>query len=151
MIPIQETSVLKERTKCGQTKHQKYGTYISVLDEKPAILEYLLGKIDENPSGEILVKALDMAPAMGPHFEKLGETALHWGLKFALFTHGIFVSTTKSREINPKTNDGYLLLRLRRAKAGDVLSEGLAKYLEPSGEPDQDNPAEQCGINPYLL
>lgn len=150
-IPIQDTSVLKERAKCGQTKHQKYGTYLSVLDEKPEILEYLFGKIDENPSGEILVKALDMATAMGPHFEKLGETALHWGLKFALFTHGIFVATTKSREINPKTNDGYLLLRLRRAKAGDVLSEGLTKYLEPAGEPDPDNPVEQCGINPYLL
>ncbi len=150
-IPLQGAEVLRERARCGQTKHQKYGTYLNVLEEKPEILAFLLEKIDENPRGEILVKAVDMAPAMGPNFEKLGETALHWGLKFSLFTHGIFVSTTKSKEINPKTNDGYLLLRLRRAKAGDVLSEGLTKYLESAGEPDPDNPVEQCGMSTYLL
>jgi hypothetical protein len=150
-IPIQETSVLRERSKCGQTKHQKYGTYLDALKEHPEILTYLFEQIDKSPNGEILVKALDMAPALGPHFEKLGETALHWGLKFSFFTHGIFISTTKSKEINPKTNDGYLLLRLRRAKADDVLSEGLTKYLEPAGEHDIDSPVEQCGISPYLL
>ena len=150
-IPLQDTTVLRERSKCGQTKHQKYGTYLKVLEDKPEILTYLFEQIDKNPRGEILVKALDMAPAMGSHFEKLGETALHWGLKFALFTHGIFVSTTTSKDINPKTNSGYLLLRLRRAKAGDVLSEGLTKYLEPAGEHDADAPVEQCGISPYLL
>lgn len=150
-IPIQGTDVLKEKTKCGQTKHQKYGAYLKALEDKPEILVYLLEQIDKSPGGEILVKAVDMAPEMGSHFEKLGETALHWGLKFALFTHGIFVSTTKSKEINPRTNDGYLLLRLRRAKAGDVLSEGLTKYLEPKDEHDPDSPVEQCGISTYLL
>jgi hypothetical protein len=150
-IPIQEATVLRERAKCGQTKHQKYGTYLDALKEHPDILPYLFEQIDKNPNGEILVKAVDMAPALGPNFEKLGETAIHWGLKFSLFTHGIFVSTTKSRDINPKTNDGYLLLRLRRAKAGDVLSEGLAKYLEPPGEPDSGQPVDQCGISPYVL
>ena len=150
-IPIQDVSTIKAKAGCGQTKHQKYGTYLSVLEEKPEILTYLFEQIDKNQTGEILVKALDMAPAMGTHFEKLGETALHWGLKFALFTHGIFVSTTKSKEINPKTNDSYLLLRLRRAKAGDVLSEGLTKYLEPADVHDIDSSVEQCGISPYLL
>lgn len=149
-IPIQEVSTQKERSRCGQTKHQKYGTYLKILEDKPEILTFLFEQIDKNPSGEILVKALDMAPAMGPHFEKLGETALHWGLKFSLFTHGIFVSTTKSKDINPKTSDGYLLLRMRRAKADDVLSEGLTKYLEPSGEHDTDTKIEECGTPTYF-
>lgn len=146
VIPIQDASTIKSRSGCGQTKHQKYGAYLDVLNEKPEILTYLFENIDKNPNGEILVKALDMAPEMGGHFEKLGETALHWGLKFALFTHGIFVSTTKSKEINPNTGTGYLLLRLRRAKAGDTLSEGLTKYLEPPGEPDTDAPVDQCPV-----
>jgi hypothetical protein len=150
-IPLQGAEVLREKARCGQTKHQKYGTYLTVLKEKPEILVYLIEHIDKSPNGEILVKAVDMAPAMGPSFEKLGETSIGWGLKFALFTHGIFLSTTESKEINPKTNKGYMLLRLRRAKAGDVLSEGLAKYLEPAGEDDPDNPVEQCGTPTYLL
>ena len=145
-IQIQDPSVIKSRAGCGQTKHQKYGTYLDALTEHPDILTYLFEKIDENPSGEILVRAVDMAPPMGPHFSTLGETAIHWGLKFALFTHGIFVSTTKSKEINSKTGEGYLLLRLRRAKADDELSEGLAKYLEPPGEPDVDKPVDQCQV-----
>ncbi len=145
-IPIQDASTVKTRAGCGQTKHQKYGTYLKALEDKPDILEYLFENIDKNPDGEILVKAIDMGPALGPYFEKLGETAIHWGLKFALFTHGIFVSTTRSKEKNPKTNEPYVLLRLRRAKAEDVLSEGQAKYLEPPGVPDVGSPVDQCQV-----
>lgn len=145
-IPIQDVSTVKPRLGCGQTKHQKYGAYIEALIEHPDVVPYLLDNIDKNPSGEILVKALDMGPALGPYFEKLGETAIGWGLKFALFTHGIFLSTTKSKEINPKTGEGYLLLKLRRAKHDDELSEGLRKYIEPPGEPDSDAKVEQCPV-----
>jgi|SRR3990167_10163724 len=145
-IPIQDASTIKPRAGCGQTKHQKYGAYLDALNEKPDILSYLFEKIDENPSGEILVKAVDMGQPLGPYFETLGETALHWGLKFALFTHGIFVSTTKSKETNPDTGTGYLLLKLRRARHDDTLSEGLAKYIEPPGEPDPDAKVDQCPI-----
>ncbi len=145
-IPIQDASTIKPKAGCGQTKHQKYGAYLDVLNEKPDILSYLFEKIDENPNGEILIKALDMGPALGPYFEKLGETAIHWGLKFALFTHGIFVSTTTSKEINPATGKGYLLLKMRRPKASDELSEGLSKYLEPPGEPNPDTTVDQCEI-----
>ncbi len=145
-IPIQDAASIKTRAGCGQTKHQKYGMYLKVLEEKPEILEYLFENIDKDPNGEILVKAIDMAPEMGIYFEKLGETALHWGLKFALFTHGIFVSTTKSKDKNPTTNDHYLLLRMRRARSDDILSEGLAKYLEHPGEPDVGSPVEQCSV-----
>jgi hypothetical protein len=143
-IPIQETTVLIPGSGCGQTKHQKYGAYLNALKEHPDIIPYLLKNIDENPNREIIVKALDIAKELGPYFEKLGETAIGWGLKFSLFTEGIFVSTTKSKEINPATGEGYMLLRMRRPKADDVLSEGLRKYLEPSGEPDSDKPVDQC-------
>jgi hypothetical protein len=145
-IPIQDASTIKSRAGCGQTKHQKYGAYLDVLKEKPDILTFLFEQIDKNPSGEILVKAVDMGTALGPYFEKLGETAIHWGLKFAFFNHGIFVSTTKSKETNPNTGTGFLLLRLRRAKPDDELSEGLAKYMEPPGEPDPDAKIAECPI-----
>ena len=147
MIPIQDESVIKPRAGCGQTKHQKYGAYIKALEDHPDILPYLLKHIDESPNNEILVKAVDMGPALGPYFETIGETAMHWGLKFALFMHAIFVSTTTSKEINPKTNKGYLLLKLRRAKPDDVLSPELAKHLEPADATNPDHEVEQCGID----
>lgn len=143
-IPIQEASTIKEKSGCGQTKHQKYGAYIDALREHQDIVPYLLNNIDANPNGEILVKAVDIAKELGPYFEKLGETAIGWGLKFALFTEGIFISTTKSKEINPATGEGYMLLRMRRPKHDDVLSEGMRKYIEPPGEPDTDKPVDQC-------
>jgi hypothetical protein len=145
-IPIQETTMIRQRAGCGQTKHQKYGAYIDILKERNEVVPYLLENIDKSPNGEILIKAVDIAKDLGPYFEKLGETAIGWGLKFAFFNHGIFLSTTKSKEINPDTGEGYMLLRLRRPKHDDVLSEGLRKYLEPSGEPDPDRPVDQCNI-----
>lgn len=145
-IPIQDTSVLKRGSECGQTKHQKYGAYLDALKDHPDVVPYLLNKIDESSNGEILVKAVDIAKELGPYFEKLGETAIGWGLKFALFTEGIFVATTKSKDINPSTGQGYMLLRMRRPKHDDVLSEGLRKYLEPPGEPDADKPVGQCNV-----
>ena len=143
-IPLQGAEVLREKAKCGQTKHQKYGSYLDVIKERPDVVQYLLKNIDESPKKEILVKAVDIAKELGPYFEKLGETAIGWGLKFALFTKGVFVSTTKIKDINPATGQGYILLRMRRPKAEDVLSEGLRKYLEPVGEPDPDKPIDQC-------
>ena len=98
-IPIQDASAIKLRAGCGQTKHQKYGTYLKALEEKPDVLTYLFENIDKNPGGEILIRAIDMGPPLGDYFKTLGETAIHWGLKFALFTHGIFVSTTTDKEI----------------------------------------------------
>lgn len=146
LIPLQETTVLRAGSGCGQTKHQKYGAYLDAIKEHPDVVPYLLKNIDENPKKEILIKAVDIAKELGPYFEKLGETAIGWGLKFALFTEGIFVSTTKSKEINPSTGQGYMLLRMRRPKHDDVLSEGLRKYIEPPGEPDPDKPVDQCQI-----
>lgn len=145
-IPIQDRTMLKAGSECGQTKTQKYGAYLDALKDHPDVVPYLLTNIDENPNKEILVKAVDIAKELGPYFEKLGETAIGWGLKFALFTEGIFVSTTKSKEINPNTGQGYMLLRMRRPKHDDVLSEGLRKYLEPAGEPDADKSVGQCTI-----
>ena len=144
MIPIQDVSAIKPRSGCGQTKHQKYGAYLDALEENPEIVPYFLKNIDENPKGEILVKAVDIGIELGPHFEKIGETAIGWGLKFALFTHGIFVSTTTSKEINPKTGKGYMLLKMRRPKHDDELPEGLRRYLEPADEPDPDKELIQC-------
>ncbi len=145
-IPILDVSAVRSRRGCGQTKHQKYGIYLDALNARPDILTYLFEKIDKNPQGEILVNAVDVAKEMGPHFETIGETAVHWGLKFALFTHGIFVSSTRSNKINPKTGEGYTLLRLRRATPDDKLSEGLTRYLEPPEAPDVDQPIAQCAV-----
>ena len=145
MIPIQDASAVKVGSRCGQTKHQKYGEYIEILASKKAeIVDFLLENIDKSPNNEILIKAVDIAKELGPRFEKLGENAVHWGLKFALFMHGIFVRTTRAAEINTKTGECYLLLRMRRSKEGDVLSPELTKYLEPIGDPTQDEKVIQC-------
>jgi hypothetical protein len=144
-ITLRDASSIKTKAGCGQTKHQKYWTYLKVLEEKPEILEFLFKNIDESTSKEILIRARDMAPSMGTYFEALGETALHWGLKFSLFTHGIYVTTTTDKDVNPKTGKGYLLLRMRRAKPGDKLSEELSKYLEPA-EPGTEQEVSHCFV-----
>jgi len=151
MIPIQEASMIKPKAGCGQTKHQKYGAYLKALEDHPDVLPYLLDNIRKSPNKEILVKAVDMGPALGPYFETIGETAMHWGLKFALFIHGIYVSTTTSKEINPKTNKGYLLLRMRESKEGDVLSPELTKHLEPADTEHPGQEVEQCGIDIWKM
>jgi len=145
-IPLQGAEVLREKAKCGQTKHQKYGAYLDVIKERPDVVQYLLKNIDESPKKEILVKAVDIAKELGPYFTKLGDTAIGWGLKFALFNEGIFISTTKSKELNTDTGQYYMLLRMRRPRPDDVLSEGQRKYLEPPEEPDADKPVDQCQI-----
>ena len=149
MIEIQDASVIKPRAGCGQTKHQKYGAYLKPLEDHPDILPYLLDNIDKDPNKQILIKAVDMGPALGRYFETVGETAMHWALKFVLFIHGIYISTTTSTEINPKTNKGYLLLKMRRAKPGDELSEELRKHLEPTEMVSSDQEVQQCAIEPW--
>ncbi len=150
-IPIQDVSTVIGKSRCGQTKHQKYGAYMKILEEKPEILEFLFENIDKSPNQEILIKAVDIAPELGPHFKELGETAIHWGLKFSLYIHGIFLSTTTSTDKNPKTGKGYLLLRLRRSRPTDKLSEELSKHLEPADSPDVGSSADQCAISTYML
>ena len=144
MITIQDVSTAKYGTRCGQTKHQKYGDYIKILEDKPEIVPYLLENIDKSSNGEILIKAVDMATELGPRFDKLGENAIHWGLKFALFMRGIFVRSTRGNDINPKTGEHYMILRMRRSLPTDVLSTELTKYLEPPGEPNQEEKIVQC-------
>jgi hypothetical protein len=75
-IPIQETAMLRAGSKCGQTKHQKYGAYIDILRERQDVVPYLLKNIDESSNGEILIKAVDIAQDLGPYFAKLGETEI---------------------------------------------------------------------------
>jgi len=110
-----------------QTDQQKYNKYINALIERPDIVAYLKQKIEESPNKEIIVKAIDVARELGPYFENLRETDLFLGLTYSLFTHGIVVSTTTGKDINPKTGRGCYLLRMRIAKPGDKLS---TKYFD---------------------
>ena len=72
MIPIQDASAVKVGSRCGQTKHQKYGEYIEILASKKAeIVDFLLENIDKSPNNEILIKAVDIAKELGPRFEKV--------------------------------------------------------------------------------
>lgn len=98
------------------TKVNKYGNYKEALREHPDIVQYILKQIDEQPIGSVFVRATDMRAALGPNFKNIGEEAIYWGLKVALSDYGIFASKYMSKDINPETNQRYILLSIVRAK-----------------------------------
>lgn len=66
--------------------------------------------------------------------------------EFALYLDGIYISTTSTKAINPKTGKRYQLLKIRIAITGDVLSPGQAKYLEPEEIIGNRQDVEECDI-----
>lgn len=146
-IPILEMSDVKTRSRCGKTKSEKYGAYLRAVDE--SLITWIFENIDASPTGKLLIKVVDMAKQLGPEFEQLKETSIFWGLKFALWHHGISCSTTTHKEINPVTRKHYMIIIMRRSKAGDKLPDSLASDLEPAPdempEPEKESePLVQC-------
>lgn len=131
-IPILEMSDVKSRSRCGKTKAEKYGAYMRAV-EGP-IVKWVFANIDASPNGKLLVKVVDMGKALGPEFESLKEISVYWGLKFALWHHGISCSTTTHKDINPETRKHYMIAIMRRSKTGDKLPDSLASDLEPGPE-----------------
>lgn len=96
------------------TKVNKYENYKDTLRERPDIVQYILKQIDENPVGSVFLRAVDIRKELGPKFEKVEEENIYWGLKVGLSDYGIFVSKYMSKDINPKTNQRYVLLSVVR-------------------------------------
>jgi hypothetical protein len=143
-IPLRSTEDIRIRAHCGKTKHEKYGAYLDVLREHPEIINYLLDSIDQSKGGEILVRAVDMAKALGSDFEELSETTIYWSMRFALFYYGIWLSTKSDKEINSKTGKNYMLLRMRIAKPDDKLSADQAQYYEAEYKTEVEEELKVC-------
>lgn len=74
--------------------------------------------------------------------------------KYGIYTYfegtsiyGILVLTTKSKETHTKTNDSYILLKLRKICPNDELPYYSSRYLEPSEYDDNSQNVTQCKID----
>lgn len=117
--------------RAGRTKGEKYGKYAAVATR---ILPDIEALIDASKDGKVRLKNIDVAKEMGADFAKKNPTSIYWGLKFVLFSHGIYVDTGTH-------TSGEKLLVMRRATKEDILPPSLAKYLEV-GEEDMPDPEE---------
>lgn len=130
-IPIVGAEEFAKTSRCGATKRQRYGIWIDAI--QPEVLPWVKENLaipEAAPGGILSVKAIDIAKALGPRFEDKSETTIYWNLRFAFYLDGIFVSSTGHAQINPKTNEPYMVLQFRWAKPGDKLSADQTAYLE---------------------
>ncbi len=118
--------------RAGRTKGEKYGKYATTV---PRILPDIEALIDASKDGKVRLKNIDVAKEMGADFAKKNPTSIYWGLKFVLFSHGIYVDTGTH-------TSGEKLLVMRRATAEDKLPPSLAKYLEVDEE-DMPDPEKE--------
>lgn len=122
LIAIDITEVKSGRA--GRTKGEKYGKYAATV---PRILPDIEALIDASKDGKVRLKNSDVAREMGADYAKKNSTSIYWGLKFVLFSHGIYVDTGTH-------TSGEKLLVMRRATKEDRLPPSLAKYLEVDEE-----------------
>lgn len=130
LIAIDITEVKSGRA--GRTKGEKYGKYAATV---PRILPDIEALIDASKDGKVRLKNSDVAREMGADYAKKNSTSIYWGLKFVLFSHGIYVDTGTH-------TSGEKLLVMRRATKEDKLPPSLAKYLEVDEE-DMPEPGHE--------
>jgi len=133
-IPLVEVEEVKTGRGGGRRGGgQKYAKYVAAVEP---ILGFLGKSIAESKDGHIRVKVADLAKAMGMTGKH--ETSIYWGLKFALFSKGIVVTTGQ-------TKSGEAVLVMREKKEGDTLPASLAKHLGASSVGEDRGEAEEAG------
>lgn len=110
----------------GKAKGEKYAKYRLTIKK---IVPFLKENIEKTET--IRVKTDDIKKEMGGEFAKRHATSIYWGLKYALFHEGIWVTTGKH-------TDGSDVLVMRDATPEDKLPESLTKGGE-KGDEDEGN------------
>lgn len=123
-IPLVEPEEVQIRGG-GRTKGEKYARYAQAVAH---LIPWLTEQIEKSPDGKIRIRIKDIAKEMGSEFEKKGNTAMYWGLKFVLFHNGIVVNMGGSDKQENK------LLLLRKGTDADKLPASLTTYREPPEE-----------------
>lgn len=85
---------------------------------------------------EVAVGLYELAKEMGPNFEKLKESSLKWGIKYALFDEGIW-----TRSGTDKNNS--ILLVLRTATEKDVLPSSLQSKADAEPDTEDEDPVAE--------
>lgn len=134
VIPLVEADEVRTGRGIARTKGEKYGKYMAAIER---LVPWIKTQITDSKDGMIRVKAVEMGKEMGGEFSKRNPTSLYWGLKFALYHHGVVVDTGTHR-------DGDKLLVMRSGTEEDKLPPSLARYLEVE-EPGETGEGE--GIN----
>ena len=115
-IPLVDEQDVKSKSRSGNGI--KYGKYSDAISSQ---LEFLKEGIAKE--GTIRLKIRDVARAMGKDFERKSDTAIYWGLKYALFKEDIVTDLGAHKDGITK------LLVLRAKQEDDVLPESyMRKY-----------------------
>lgn len=132
LVPVEEVITGRHGKR---TKGQKYGKYVKAIQP---YVQWIKDSIEHSKDDTIRMKIKDLAKELGKEFDKLQDTSIYWGLKYALFAEGIVVDQTTHKD-----NSKILVMRL--ANEEDTLPPSLSKYLEPatSLETEIETPPEE--------
>ena len=123
---MEEQEEIRKRRGGGTRGNGKKYTKYKLAIQK--IVPFLKENIEKKET--IRLKSEDIKKEMGGEFAKRHATSIYWGLKYALFQEGIWVTTGKH-------TDGSDVLVLRDATSEDKLPDSLTKGGE-KGEKEGD-------------
>lgn len=105
----------------GGGKGRSAGKYVKYRLAIQKMVPFLKESIEDRET--IRVKTEDIKKEMGGEFANKHDTSIYWGLKYAMFQEGIWITTGKHK-------DGGDVLVMRSATPNDKLPPSLTKGEE---------------------
>ena len=124
---------VSSKKKGSRTKTTKYGKYI---DQLVPLIESIRERIESSEDGRAIIKSEELAQNMGMGGKH--STTIYWGVKYAMWQHGIAVDSGTHADGKNK------LLIFREPAEGEKLPDSLARYIE-SEEPGEGEDPEEPG------
>lgn len=124
---------VSSKKKGRRTKTTKYGKYI---DQLAPLIESIRERIELSNDGRAIIKSEELARNMGMSGKH--DTTIYWGVKYAMWQHGIAVDSGTHADGKSK------LLIFREPAEGEKLPDSLARYVE-SDEPAEGEDPEEPG------
>lgn len=115
MDTISEERLINNRGR--EVKDERFERYRkAIIDNR--ILPFINDAISSSKSGTVIIKVDDLKKEMGPYFENLSNTSIHWGLRFVLFYEDIIIRKAR-------IDDGSKVFIMRRKMDTDELPDSL--------------------------
>lgn len=118
-VDLVDVEEVKSR-KGGRERGAKYAKYTQAIKRH---VPWIKEEIEKTADGTIRIKTVGLRKELGGEFLKKKETAIYWGLKYALFKEGIIVDTGSHK-------DGNKILIIRFATEDDILPPSLIKMAD---------------------
>ena len=138
-IVFLDPNEVSSKKKGSRTKTTKYGKYIEQL---APLIKSIRERIESSEDGKAIIKSEELAKNMGMVGKH--DTTIYWGVKYAMWQHGIAVDSGTHADGKSK------LLIFREPGEGEKLPDSLARYIEPeepgAGEdPEEPEDPEETG------